>query len=135
MVWICLIDVIHFLGGPYFAKLCYLALYFPNFFPIQLNYLSFKYIIQNFQSPKRDYHIYNFSYCKGSFELLIGYCLLIWIHEIGTAYFLDIPKRLYHIINLIFKIICRKKYTLCLILNTSPIKMKENNLYNKVKRT
>ena len=37
MVCICLIDIIHFLGGPYFAKLCYLALYFPNFFPIQLN--------------------------------------------------------------------------------------------------
>ena len=113
----------------------FFKLYFPNFFPIQLNYLSFKYIIQNFHSPKRDYHIYNFSYCKSSFELLIGYCLLIWIHKIGTIYFSDIPKRLYHIINLIFKIICRKKYTLCLKLNTSPIKMKENNLYNKVKRT
>ena len=69
MVCICLIDIIHFLGGPYFAKLCYLALYFPNCFPIQLNYLSFKYIIQNFHSPKRVYHIYNFSYCKGSWVL------------------------------------------------------------------
>ena len=72
---------------------------------------------------------------KGSLELLIRYCLIIWIHEIETAYFLDIPKRLYHSINLIFKIICREKYTLCLKLNTSPIKMKENNLYNNVKRT
>ena len=31
------------------------------------------------------------------------------LHEIEIAYFLDIPRRLYHIINLIFKIICRKK--------------------------
>ena len=31
------------------------------------------------------------------------------MHEIGTAYFFDIPKRVYHITNLIFKIICRKK--------------------------
>ena len=130
MVWICSINIIHFLGGPYFAKLCFLNYIFLIFFPIQLNYLSLKYIIQNFHSPKRDYHIYNFSYCNSSFKLLIGYCLLIWIHKIGTVYFSDIPKRLYHIINLIFKIICRKKYTLCLKLNTSPIKMKENNLCN-----
>ena len=48
MVCICLIDIIHFLGGPYFAKLCYLALYLPNFFPIQLNYLSFNILFKIF---------------------------------------------------------------------------------------
>ena len=31
------------------------------------------------------------------------------MHEIRTTYFLKIPKGLYLIINLIFKIICRKK--------------------------
>ena len=76
-------------------------------------------------------YIYNFSYHRSSFELLIEFCLLIQINEIGTAYFLNIPKRLYHIINLIFKIICRKKkQTLCQKLNTSAIEMKENNMYN-----
>ena len=58
---------------------------------------------------KRDYYIYNFSHRSSSFKLLIEFYLLIQIHEIGIAYFLGIPKRLYHIINLIFKIICRKK--------------------------
>ena len=31
------------------------------------------------------------------------------MHEKGATYILDIPKRLYHIINFIFKIICREK--------------------------
>ena len=79
-------------------------------------------------------YIYNFSYHRSSFELLIEFCLLIQINEIETAYFLNIPKRLYHIINLIFKIIRRKKnQTLCLKLNISPIEMKVNNLYKNIK--
>ena len=57
IIWIYLIDIIHFLGGPYFDKLCYRVLYFPFFFLffffVQLNYLSFKYIIQNFYSLKK----------------------------------------------------------------------------------
>ena len=32
IIWIYLIDIIHFLGRPYFDKLCYRALYFPNLF-------------------------------------------------------------------------------------------------------
>ena len=79
IIWIYLIDLIHFLCGPYFYKLCFCALYFPNlfFFFVQLNYLSFKYIIQKFHFLKKDYYIYNFSYSRSSFELLIGFCLLI----------------------------------------------------------
>ena len=32
IIWIYLIDIIHFLGDPYFDKLCYRALYFPILF-------------------------------------------------------------------------------------------------------
>ena len=54
IIWIYFIDIIHFLGGSYFDKLCYRALYFPNLFIfVQLNYMSFKYIIQNFHSLKK----------------------------------------------------------------------------------
>ena len=42
IIWIYLIDIIHFLGGSYFDRLCY-----------QLNYVGFKYIIQNFHSLKK----------------------------------------------------------------------------------
>ena len=49
--------------------------------------------------------------------------------------FLDIPKRLYHIINLIFKIIYRKKVDfMSKIEHFTTIEMKENNPYN-IKRT
>ena len=51
------------------------------------------------------------------------------------AYFLDILKRLYHIINLIFKIIYRKKIDfMSKIEHFTTIEMKENNPYN-IKRT
>ena len=84
--------------------------------------------------PYRYYYINNFSYRRSSFELLIEFCLLIWIHEIGNANFLNIPKWLYHIINLIFKIICRKKVDFMYKIEHFTYRMKENNQYN-IKRT
>ena len=54
IIWIYLIDIVNFLSSPYFDKLCYHTLYFPNlFFFVQLNCLSFKYVIQNFHSLKK----------------------------------------------------------------------------------
>ena len=73
------------------------------FFSVQLNSLSFKYIIQISDFLKRDYYIYNFSYPSSNFEL--GYMKLV-LHISQTSL-------------KIFKIICRKKQTLCLKLNTS----------------
>ena len=70
--------IIPFLKGSIFWKImltCVILAWF--FFPIKINYLSFKYIIQNFHFLKRDYYIYNFSYHRSSFELLIEFCLLI----------------------------------------------------------
>ena len=46
-------------------------------------------------------HIYNFSYSRSSSRLLIDFCLLILIYEIEIVKFLGIPRRPYHIINLI----------------------------------
>ena len=43
------------LSDPYYSKLCYSALCFIIFF-LQLNFLSFKYIIQISHSLKGDYH-------------------------------------------------------------------------------
>ena len=53
-------------------------------------------------------HIYNFSYSRSSSKLLIGVYLLILIYEIEIVWLFGIPRRPYHIINLILKTICRK---------------------------
>ena len=55
--------------------LCIMFFFSFFFFSVQLNSLSFKYIIQISDFLKRDYYIYNFSYPSSNFEL--GYMKLV----------------------------------------------------------